>query len=245
MGEVLVEQEGSEDSYLTTLSRDCKTSCDTAIQTLNDMLLYDKIQSKMITLDRTRVDIAHLVYDTVRIITLTAKGKDVKVELRHQLTSEDLLKLLCSADKFKLKQVINNFFTNALKFTPAHGVITVNMKLLNNFSYKSSSPKKGANGVVRVEVHDTGAGISKENVHKLFGQYMQFNANQLQGGNGSGLGLWLSKAIIEMHDGIIGAVSEGEGCGSMFFFELPLLPASLRTPQHPIKQGSNQLHRRV
>ncbi len=59
------------------------------------------------------------------------------------------------------------------------------------------------------------------NLPKLFGQYVQFDADTLQGGKGSGLGLWLSKAIVEMHGGVIGATSEGEGKGCTFFLEMP------------------------
>ena len=74
----------------------------------------------------------------------------------------------------------------------------------------------------RLEVKDSGAGISPENQKKLFGQYVQFNAGKLQKGNGSGLGLWISKGIIELHEGVLDIYSEGEGTGSTFFVELPL-----------------------
>jgi CheY-like chemotaxis protein len=73
-----------------------------------------------------------------------------------------------------------------------------------------------------VEVVDSGPGISADNIPKLFGQYVQFDANTLQGGKGSGLGLWLSKSIVEMHGGLIGATSDGPGRGCTFFLELPL-----------------------
>ena len=75
----------------------------------------------------------------------------------------------------------------------------------------------------RLEVKDSGAGISPENQKKLFGQYVQFNAGKLQKGNGSGLGLWISKGIMELHNGVLGIHSNGEGSGSTFFIEIPLL----------------------
>jgi signal transduction histidine kinase len=224
-----------------------------AIQTLSDMLLFDKIQSQMITLERSRVDLAELIREVNRIAGISAQTKNVSVDLKHDLTETEMCQLICSGDKFKLKQVINNFLSNAVKFSPQNSQIIVWLKVLPAFSYKAGASSAGAARsihdhkasvssagyeVVRVEVTDSGAGISKENLRQLFGQYVQFNANTLQGGKGSGLGLWLSKAIIELHDGIIGAESVGEGSGSTFFFELPLLPASLRTPRNIKRESS-------
>jgi len=75
------------------------------------------------------------------------------------------------------------------------------------------------NTVLRIEVHDTGVGISQDDQQKLFGQIVQFNAAQLQNGGGSGIGLWISKKIMDLHGGRIGVKSE-PGKGSMFFIEL-------------------------
>lgn len=70
-------------------------------------------------------------------------------------------------------------------------------------------------------VQDNGHGISHENLVHLFKEGMQFHANQLQGGGGSGLGLWISKGIVEMHGGTLSAFSDGEGKGSTFTLTLP------------------------
>jgi hypothetical protein len=100
------------------------------------------------------------------------------------------------------------------------------LKLLHRTSssekLSSSSVKGSVSHILRLQVADTGAGISAENQKKLFGQYVQFNASKLQKGEGSGLGLWISKGIVEMHGGRIGAYSDGEGKGSVFYVDLPL-----------------------
>jgi CheY-like chemotaxis protein len=70
-------------------------------------------------------------------------------------------------------------------------------------------------------VRDTGYGISPENMAHLFKEGMQFHANQLQAGGGSGLGLWISKGIVEMHGGTLTAQSDGEGQGCCFTLRLP------------------------
>ena len=76
-----------------------------------------------------------------------------------------------------------------------------------------------------VEVRDSGTGLSAENQLQLFDNVVQFHANAQQGGGGSGLGLWISKKILDLHGGEIGVCSLGEGLGSLFYFSLPLSPS--------------------
>jgi CheY-like chemotaxis protein len=72
-------------------------------------------------------------------------------------------------------------------------------------------------------VQDTGAGLSKDNQMKLFSEGMQFNVNQLQAGQGSGLGLWITKGVVLLHNDTITATSDGENMGCVFTVELPLV----------------------
>lgn len=76
-------------------------------------------------------------------------------------------------------------------------------------------------GSIVVSVSDNGAGISKENQKFLFQEGRQFNANKLQGGKGSGLGLWITKGVVELHHGVISMASDGEGRGCVFTVEIP------------------------
>ena len=90
-----------------------------------------------------------------------------------------------------------------------------------------------------VEVKDNGAGICPSNIDKLFRDVVQFNANALQGGGGTGLGLWISKKIIDLHGGTIGARSDGEGLGSTFYFTLPVIERESETsPDHVNRAAS-------
>jgi signal transduction histidine kinase len=87
----------------------------------------------------------------------------------------------------------------------------------------SDPDRTSETGWLRVEVIDHGPGLSPENQAKLFNNIVQFQAKELQNGGGSGIGLWVSKGIMDLHEGAIGVYSRGEGYGSTFFIELPLL----------------------
>jgi signal transduction histidine kinase len=111
-----------------------------------------------------------------------------------------------SADQGKLRQVFRNIVGNAVKFTPKGGSVT------------ASVTKNGDK--ILVKVVDTGNGISKEKISKLFKEFSRVGAKEANL-SGSGLGLFVSKGFIDAHQGRIWAESEGEGKGSTFFVELP------------------------
>jgi CheY-like chemotaxis protein len=95
----------------------------------------------------------------------------------------------------------------------------------------------GTKGMLRITVTDTGAGISPENQKKLFKEVVQFNPEKLQGGGGSGFGLFLCSKIVDVHGGSISVFSEGEGKGTTFTLELPMsrgaqLPIELVVSSH-------------
>ena len=168
-------------------------------------------------------------------------------------------------DKFKMDQVIRNLISNALKFTPKGGTMTIRAtfvpyvdavkelvpsdldttKWLSSFSalgwtncwsrtqvktvnlpriqHKMNLATDATHGHLQVVVTDTGAGISIENQKRLFKDIVQFSPEKLQAGGGSGLGLWISGGIVDLHDGKISVHSEGEGMGSSFTVEIPML----------------------
>ena len=105
------------------------------------------------------------------------------------------------ADKFKLSQVVRNLMSNALKFARSEGgkVEVIVEKVITTPNSDTTKRKGCSREFVRVSVVDNGCGISLENQCKLFGQYIQFNANELQKGGGSGLGLRISKGKHPLH----------------------------------------------
>lgn len=107
-----------------------------------------------------------------------------------------------------MAQVLRNILSNALKFTSAEGCVAVNIE--------------HQQGKLIVAVKDSGFGISFENQKRLFSEVVQFHAKAHQAGGGSGLGMWISKKIVDMHGGSIAVFSEGEGRGATFTFTLPM-----------------------
>ena len=96
--------------------------------------------------------------------------------------------------------------------------LKVDLEKLNNFNVAASNV-----GKIVITVKDSGAGMSAENLGKLFLEGMQFNANKLQGGKGSGLGLFITRGIVNLHNGSIKAFSEGEDKGSTFILQYPVV----------------------
>ena len=120
------------------------------------------------------------------------------------------------ADERKLKQVMFNLLSNAVKFTPEGGKITVEVRQKEE--------------ELIVSVSDTGLGIAPENQKKIFNEFYQVSGGITDKTPGTGLGLPLTKRLLEMHRGMISVESRGIGKGSRFRFALPMQPVD------PLKQ---------
>lgn len=147
-------------------------------------------------------------------------------------------------DRGKISQVLRNFLSNALKFTPEGGHVSVGCSAVVLAGVEEEKPqldeermydrdasratplmmgqRSRRTSVVYISVTDSGAGLSEEQQQKLFRQAVQFRANELQAGGGSGFGLLIAKGIAELHGGSVGVWSAGEGKGSTFHLVLPV-----------------------
>jgi signal transduction histidine kinase len=113
------------------------------------------------------------------------------------------------ADRAKLRRIIVNLLSNALKFTPKGGRVTVRVEMTGE-------------NAVRIAVADTGVGIAAEDLPHLFAKYEQAGSRSAQGENGTGLGLYITRQLVELHGGEIHVESE-VGYGSTFSFTLPIM----------------------
>jgi len=149
-----------------------------------------------------------------------------QVQLIEQLPA-DLPDL--QVDERRIRQVLINLLTNAVKFTPEGGTVTIRAALV--------SPAEGLTySQMRLEVSDTGIGISPENLQKLFKPFIQIDSALNRNYGGTGLGLSLVKSIVELHGGAVGVSSE-EGVGSCFWFTVPCV----ETPLHVLSERVDNL----
>uniref|UniRef100_A0A7S1VH49 histidine kinase n=1 Tax=Grammatophora oceanica TaxID=210454 RepID=A0A7S1VH49_9STRA len=162
----------------------------------------------------------------------------------------DACQSLC--DDVRIAQVVRNLISNAIKFTREGGDITLSVSYVmpdtsekNGLYEKRFTLKRGEEisaspcGALRLDVSDSGVGMTNEQLAVVFGDGVQFNANDLQKGNGTGLGLHIAKGIMELHGGKLTASSEGLGTGTTFSMVTPLyyLP---NTGNTGIKEDSPQ-----
>jgi signal transduction histidine kinase len=176
-----------------------KDSCHVALNTLSEVLTFDKIDENLMAVDLKPVDPWLLINEAVKPIMLYANHSKIKVTMENTIQNSRFH--LIKADQFKMNQVIQNVLVNAIKFTPSNGEVKVHLGLVSvsdkscaiNCSIKNTMSN---NSFVRITISDNGCGIPKEVQSKLFGKYVQFNSN-IQEGKGAGLGLWISKSKLK------------------------------------------------
>lgn len=232
----------------TELLQGIVTSSQSAIDMLNDLLFYENIDAGLFTLEIENLRVFKLFKeDKLSSLKMLTRSYDLDLEIIDRANATGIEKdSLNNTGNLSIKtrnmiqkshlqiditkifnQVIRNLVTNACKFTRPGGRVTLKFTVSSDSSmFTPSNIVNGGDidiiGHFRVDVADTGAGIARENFGKIFGEFSQVNKSSLQGGGGSGLGLWICKQVVDLHKGIIDFTSDGEGRGSCFYFILPL-----------------------
>ena len=170
---------------------------------VSDLLDMSRIVSGKLRMNVERLDlnmIADAAADTARPAAAT---KGVAIDLRLA----DARSLDIMGDPARLQQIVSNLLTNALKFTPEGGTVTI------------STAMNGAH--VELSVTDTGQGIAPEFVPHLFDRFSQADGSAARVHGGLGLGLSIVKSLVELHAGTVTASSAGKDCGSTFKLQFP------------------------
>ena len=185
------------------------TSGNRLLTMINDLLDLAKTQAGKMGLHIEQASISQVCESSVSSFSLLARRKKIKIQAQ---VSPDVP--LVATDAGKVQQILYNFLSNAVKFTPLRGRIDIRASMLDDKT-------------LRIAVTDTGCGIAKEDQELIFEQFRQADGSLTREAPGSGLGLAISKELAGMLAGSIGLQSE-VGLGSTFWLDLP---TTLRTPE--------------
>jgi len=174
---------------------------------INDILDLAKIESGEVMLDLKPTSIDYLCRASLAFIQQQAIHKNITTKY---IKKNDLPEVYI--DELKIRQVLINLLNNAVKFTLENGKITLEVNIVTH------TPERN---FLRIAISDTGIGIAKENIHKLFKPFIQIDSALNRQYDGTGLGLSLVKRIVELHGGQVGVTSE-LNVGSCFTIDLPI-----------------------
>lgn len=179
------------------------SNADHLLEIINDIIDLSKIEAGFLSLTEERIDISPYMNDIVSSFRPKASEKGLTLSF---IQPQSAFPRFITSDPIRLKQVLNNLINNAIKYTDK-GNIEVGIQL--------------SEGFFRFRVSDTGKGIEKGLLRKIFERFYQISDNQIESRSGTGLGLAISKSIVSHMKGSIWAESE-PGKGSTFYFTLPV-----------------------
>ena len=190
--------------------RAIKNSSDVLLMLVNEILDFSKFESGKIKLINHHFRPLVMLDNVIDMLSILAVNKEVSLSRQLELAPG----LTLSGDDFRLKQVVLNLLTNAIKFTPAGGKISIHAEYLKT--------DKNSTGIFKIVVKDSGIGIAQDDLKKIFEDFTQIETpSDVPRQTGTGLGLPITKRIIDLFDGKIDVKSE-VGKGSVFSVEIPL-----------------------
>lgn len=225
----ILEDKQASSEYVSMLYE----SSSSMLDLVNDLLDVAKLEAGKFDVDKQPMNIKDILAEKIKFFEIAARDSGVNLKLAISADVPDIVQ----GDAKRLSQIVNNFISNAIKYTRNGGTanilcfthkkgteITVEAMALG-FPWVGDNINPNSNELpssVIVAVTDTGEGISVENMQKLFNKFTQFASSIRQSDHkGTGLGLVIVKGIVEAHGGVVGAGSR-VGTGSTFYFTLPL-----------------------
>jgi len=170
---------------------------------INDLLDVSRLEAARVELDPRPIDVREAVDHVVAAVRVASQAKQIRIA---NAVGSDVPAV--HADATRLHQVLVNLIGNAVKFTPAGGAVTVRAV--------------GQGDQVWIAVEDTGLGIAKDELARIWDPFYQVESPMRRRHGGSGLGLAIVRRLVELHGGVVRAESDGENRGSRFSFSLPV-----------------------
>jgi PAS domain S-box-containing protein len=198
------------------------------LQLINDILDLAKVESGKMDLRPSIVDLSQLLENSLIMIKEKAikRGLALELDISDEFSEENIL-----ADDVRLKQIIMNLLSNAAKFTPSGGVIQLEARKQEN--------------EILISVSDTGIGIKPQDKERIFQEFEQVDSSFSRQEEGTGLGLSLTRRLVELHGGRIWVESEGKNKGSVFSFTIPFVVADKPETEAITSQTGDGLHPRL
>ncbi len=209
MSDILAETSMNKEQkdYLSVIRR----SADTLLEIINDILDFSKIEAGKVSIEYQEGDMRQAIDDVVNLFK--AKADEKGILLKWQVSDKVPDRVLI--DETRVRQILSNLISNAIKFTSQGSIaVTVNTKY-----------DEDVIPTMQICVKDTGIGMSTEVQKRVFDSFTQANGTITKKYGGTGLGLTISKNLVELMNGSMG-VDSIEGIGSQFWFEIPLLKAT-------------------
>jgi two-component system, chemotaxis family, CheB/CheR fusion protein len=211
MNAQLMRHQGLGPEKIVRISESIERSAKTQSRLIEDLLDVSRIVTGKLNLSLQRLDLLDVIPYVIESVSLQAERKKIHLELK---LSEETAPI--AGDSPRLQQVLSNLLTNAIKFTPEGGTVTVSLN--------------SEHGEVLLSVSDTGKGIAAEFLPFVFERFSQQENSSVRKYGGLGLGLSIVRDIVELHGGKVRASSGGVDKGATFLVILPLLHSPVAGP---------------
>ncbi|HEV2674845.1 MAG TPA: response regulator [Aliidongia sp.] len=205
-----------------------KLSAEALLTVINDILDLSKLEAGKLELEAIDFDLETLIEDVVELMAPRAYAKQLELVVLVDGTASQPFQ----GDPTRLRQILLNFLSNAVKFT-AQGFVSVEVKA-----------SAGMRDRIRIEVADTGIGLDDTAKARLFEKFIQADDTIARRFGGTGLGLSISKQLVELMGGTLG-VDDRPGGGALFWFEVPLAPAQGPIAARRVLSGTDLAGRRL
>ncbi|MDR1200383.1 MAG: response regulator [Tannerellaceae bacterium] len=208
------------------------------LRLINQLMDFNKLENDTLKLKVQNRDIVEIIKPVIEVFNLNTKEKNIKMKTDGL---DNPFYIMIDSDK--LEKILGNLLSNAIKFTSSPGEISVKMNLINRVQASEKYPltaKDTDNEYVMISVGDTGLGIPEDKLEDVFRRYYQLSDNQSFKSWGTGIGLYYSRRLVELHHGYIKAQNKMEG-GCVFSFIIPVNKASYTQNERDMDEETNNL----